>query len=113
MAEAARLGDEIFGMTAGEHSGHTEQPHGPLQLTGSISDGCSKDVFINGQPAATVGCETEERDGCCGINRGTVGAGSSSVFINGKAAARQGDSVNVHNGRGIINSGSENVFIGG
>lgn len=112
MAEAARQGDEVFGMTAGEHSGH-EDPHGPLQLTGSIVKGCSTNVFINGRPAATIGCGTEEHDGCCGSNTGSVGAGSSSVFINGKAAARQGDKVNVHNGHGIINSGSGNVFVGG
>ena len=113
MAEAARLGDEVFGMTGGEHSGHTKNPHPPMQLTGNISDGCSSNVFINGKPAATVGSNTTEYDGCCGTNRGAVGAGSSSVFINGKPAARVGDKVNVHSGHGIVNSGSGNVYIGG
>ena len=54
MPGAARQGDAIQGTTAGEHNGHAT-PHGPLPITGTISGGCSGDVFINGQPAAYVG----------------------------------------------------------
>ena len=112
MAEAARLGDAVLGVTAGEHTGHTT-PHGPSQITGNISGNCSRNVFINGKPAAYIGSITTENDGCCGSSFGAVGAGSSSVNINGIPAARNGDALNAHNGTGIVNSGSPNVNIGG
>ena len=57
MPGAARLNDSIQGTTGGEHTGHVP-PHGPLPISGQISGGCSGDVNINGQPAATVGSTT-------------------------------------------------------
>ena len=112
MAQAARLGDAIQGMTSGEHSGHG-QPHSPSVISGEISGGCSGDVNINGIPAATVGSITAETDDCCGGGTVSVAAGSGSVFINGLPAARQGDALNAHNGVGAIASGSSDVQIGG
>ena len=112
MPNAARLSDSVQGITAGEHSGH-RPPHSPSPITGSVSGGCSGDVFVNGLSAATVGSVTEERDACCGTGYGSVRDGSESVFVNGKAAARLGDALNAHNGTGWISGGSENVFFGG
>lgn len=112
MPQAARLGDLIQGMTAGEHSGHIDA-HAPLPITGTISGGCSADVFINGQPAATVGSVTAEHDACCGSSQGSVAVGSASVFINGKPAARKRDALAAHNGSGAVSSGSDDVLIGG
>lgn len=112
MPEAARLGDAVTGMTAGEHTGHVP-PHSPEQFTGEISGGCSGDVFINSKPAAVVGSVTTERDSCCGSSNGSVAVGSGSVFINGKPAARMGDMLAAHNGSGKISAGSGDVFFGG
>lgn len=112
MASAARFGDAVMGITAGEHSGH-EEPHSPMQFTGNISGGCSGNVLINGQPAAVRGSTTIEKDGCCGSSTGAVAGGSSTVFINGTPAARDGDALAAHSGTGVVNSGSPNVFIGG
>lgn len=109
---AARMGDAITGMTSGEHAGH-EEPHGPSEISGEISGGCSGDVFINGRPAATVGSTTSETDECCGGGEGSIASGSSSVFINGKPAARQDDELRPHDGEGNISSGSDDVLIGG
>lgn len=109
---AARMGDTVTGMTSGEHSGH-EEPHGPSEISGEISDGCSEDVFINVEPAAVAGSITTEMDDCCGGGEGTIAAGSSSVFINGKPAARDGDALAAHDGEGAVSSGSEDVLIGG
>lgn len=95
MPGAARQGDAIQGTTAGEHNGHAT-PHGPLPITGTISGGCSGDVFINGQPAAYVGSTTTENDACCGSSQGSIAQGSGSVFINGKPAARIGDALAAH-----------------
>ena len=113
MAQAARLGDSVLGITAGEHSGHRRPPHSPMTFTGEISGGCSANVFINGKSAAVRGSSTTERDGCCGSSGGSVAAGSGTVFINGIPAARLGDSLNAHSGAGRVSSGSNNVFIGG
>ena len=112
MPGAARLNDSIQGTTGGEHTGHVP-PHGPLPISGQISGGCSGDVNINGQPAATVGSTTTELDACCGSDSGAVAAGSGSVFINGKPAARLGDALAPHSGTGSISSGSSDVLIGG
>ena len=112
MAQAARLGDAISGTTSGEHSGHLT-PCSPSAISGSISGGCSGNVFINGKPAATVGSTTTEQDSCCGTASGSVASGSGSVFINGKPAARNGDALNAHNGTALVSSGSGNVMIGG
>ena len=112
MPGAARQGDAIQGTTSGEHNGHVT-PHGPLPITGTISGGCSGDVFINGRPAAYVGSTTTENDACCGSSQGSIAQGSSSVFINGKPAARIGDALAAHNGTGAVSAGSGDVLIGG
>ena len=112
MPNAARLYDSVRGMTAGEHSGH-RTPHSPSPITGTVSGGCSENVFINGIPAATVGSVTDEHDACCGAAHGSVRDGSGSVFVNGKSAARLGDALNAHNGTGWISGGSGDVFFGG
>jgi len=112
MPQAARLNDSVQGTTGGEHNGHIV-PHAPMQFTGEITGACSGDVFINGQPAATVGSITTERDNCCGSSQGSVAVGSGSVFINGKPAARLGDELSAHSGSGNISSGSGDVLIGG
>ena len=112
MPGAARQGDAIQGTTAGEHNGHAT-PHGPLPITGTISGGCSGDVFINGRPAAYVGSTTTENNACCGSSQGSIAQGSSSVFINGKPAARIGDTLAAHNGTGAVSAGSGDVLIGG
>ena len=113
MPAAARITDSITGTTAGEHSGHTDDDsHGALPITGTISAGCSGDVFINGLAAAYAGSVTTEKDDCCGSSSGSVAEGSGTVFINGNPAARLGDALNAHNGTGSISSGSSDVFIG-
>jgi uncharacterized Zn-binding protein involved in type VI secretion len=66
----------------------------------------SKNVFVEGKPAARVG------------DRGSCGAftllGSSSVRINGKPAVRVGDQVQCANGRiGVIRDGASSVFVEG
>ena len=98
------------------HSGgaqRTRHPARSLPITGTISGGCSGDVFINGRPAAYVGSTTTENDACCGSSQGSIAQGSSSVFINGKPAARIGDTLAAHNGTGAVSDGSGDVLIGG
>ena len=111
MPAAARFGDAVEGITAGEHSGHIHS-HSPMAFSGNITGNCSTNVFINGLAAATKGSQTTERDSCCGSSTGSVSGGSSTVFINGKPAARQGDDLNAHSGAGTIATGSPNVLIG-
>ncbi len=110
MPDAARFGDSIQGTTAGEHSGHAS-PHPPSAITGEISGGCAENVFIEGQPAATVDSVTTEHDSCCGTNYGKIGGGSSKVFIKGKPIARVGDPVITHSGSGAVSSGSGKVHV--
>lgn len=110
MPGVARLNDSIAGTTSGEHSTHTETPCSPSAISGSISGGCSTNVYCNGLPVATVGSVTTENDSCCGSAKGTVAAGSSKVFVNGKAIARNGDALNPHNGTASITEGSSNVI---
>lgn len=112
MPAAARLHDSVNGTTAGEHCGH-EPPHLPEAFAGEISAGVSRDVYINGRPAATAGSVTTERDTCCGESHGVIATGSGMVFIGGKPAARLGDALSAHSGSGAVSSGSGDVFIGG
>ena len=112
MPEAARLGDTVYGITSGEHNGHTP-PHSASAFTGTISGDCSGNVIINGRPAAMVGSITTESDECCGTSQGSVAVGSTSVYINGRPAARLGDILSAHSGTGVVDSGSGNVIIGG
>lgn len=112
MRGISRLGDTIEGMTAGEHSGHIPA-HGPSPITGTISGGCSSNVFIDGFPVALEGSITDEHDVCCGSSQGSVGSSGSSVLINGKPIACVGTPVNAHNGTATVTGGSSSVFIGG
>lgn len=109
MKGVSRLTDSIYGLTAGEHSGHTA-PHGSIPITGEISDNCSKDVFVNNLPAAFVGSITTEHDDCCITSYGEVAEGSSTVFCNNIPLSRIGDAVNPHNGTVNITGGSDNVL---
>lgn len=109
MPSVSRLYDSIQGMTAGEHSGHTE-PHAPSEITGDIHDSVSSNVFCNRTPVAVVGSTTNEYDSCCGMSHGSVAQGSPNVFVNSKPIARVGDSINAHNGTASITGGSNNVF---
>jgi len=96
---AGLAGSELI--KAGESIGRaTKAP------AGGISSG-SRNVFINGLKAAVV----QESVGLCKKHPvpPMVAEGSSKVFINGLPAARKGDKLTCGS---VIDSGSENVFIG-
>jgi uncharacterized Zn-binding protein involved in type VI secretion len=105
MPGAARLGDiancplDSHGCVACAHN-----------ATGPIVQG-SKDVDINGKPAAFVGCRGIHGV-CCGPNTFEIAVGAPSVFINGYPAARIGDRTAHCGGSGEIKTGSGNVIIG-
>ncbi len=105
MPGAARLGDiancplDSHGCVACAHN-----------ATGPIVRG-SKDVDINGKPAAFVGCRGIHGV-CCGPNTFEIAVGAPSVFINGYPAARIGDRTAHCGGPGEIKTGSGNVIIG-
>jgi len=72
----------------------------PMPFSGTITTNLSKDVFIEGKPAATVdsGAINQPAHIPTGgpfqkppTNQGKILMGSTGVFINGKPAARQGD----------------------
>ncbi len=80
----------------------------PHPFRGALSDGLSSTVFIQGQPAATVGSvannyprHTPTQPGTAfqrpPTNRGEVTEGSRTVFINGRPAARHGDAAKTCN----------------
>jgi uncharacterized Zn-binding protein involved in type VI secretion len=71
----------------------------------------SKDVFINGKPAAFLGCKGIHGI-CCGSNTFEIAEGAPTVFINGYPAARIGDRTSHCGGSGEIKTGSGNVIIG-
>jgi uncharacterized Zn-binding protein involved in type VI secretion len=73
-----------------------------LPFSGTITGGCSTDVFIAGMPAAVVGSTATNAPvhippsgtfATPPTNQGTVSKGSATVLINGKPAARAGDPV--------------------
>jgi len=100
---AAKQGDTITAIDM-----HLIQPPGPSSpvlvphpYNGTIVSNVSKDVMIEGKPAATVGSTANNTQphmpqGGSFItpptNSGTVTIGSATVLINGKPAARAGDS---------------------
>lgn len=103
MPGAAALGDTIEAQHESKETGET------LNVTGTISGGCSGTVFIEGKAAAYVGSTTTETDDEC-AGKGVVSTGSGKVFINGQPAAREGDEIEGHeNGTGTIASGSSKV----
>ena len=127
---AAREGDQVVGVDIHiimipTPSGEVPTPL-PHPFTAKINDGVSKDVKINGKPAAVVGSKTQNSPSHIPMgprfqknpnNKGEVKFGSFTVKINGKAAARVGDMVMTCNDptpipNGTIVAGSPNVLIG-
>lgn len=99
MPGAARLGDSC--------AGHACFPATPI-IAGS------RDVIINGKPAARKGDAVLLHPCTCpnlphGIHSRAISAGSSTVIINGKLAARIGDAIGCG---GSVAAGSGNVIIG-
>lgn len=103
---AAKLGDQVLGtdvhiILIPSAGGPVPTPT-PLPFSGKITTGCSKDVLIEGKPAAihgsvamnapphvpTGGTFAHPPD-----NRGTVIATSLTVLVHGKPLARTGDKV--------------------
>jgi uncharacterized Zn-binding protein involved in type VI secretion len=105
MPGAARLGD-IVNCPLDSH-GCIACPH---NVTGVIVQG-SKDVFINGKPAAFLRCSGIHAP-CCGPNTFDIAEGAPTVFINGYPAARIGDRTSHCGGSGEIKTGSGDVIIG-
>lgn len=105
MPGAARLGD-IVNCPLDSH-GCTACPH---NVTGRIVQG-SRDVYINGKPAAYLGCRGIHGI-CCGTNTFQIAVGAPTVFINGHPAARIGDRTSHCGGSGGIKTGSSDVIIG-
>lgn len=105
MPGAARLGD-IVKCPLDSH-GCVACPHG---VTGKIVQ-ASNNVFINGKPAAYLGCKGIHGV-CCGPNTFEIAEGAPNVFINGYPAARIGDRSSHCGGSGEIETGSSDVIIG-
>lgn len=110
MPFAAKHNDRVIGTDT--HIVMIPSPGGPVPtplphpFTGSISGGCSTDVFIDGQAAAVVGSTATNQPkhvpqgGPFQVpptDSGTVLQGSTKVFINGKPAARVNDPVQTCN----------------
>jgi uncharacterized Zn-binding protein involved in type VI secretion len=104
MPSAAKLGDRVTAtdihiILVPSPSGSVPTPL-PHPFVGTLQQGLSTNVNINGQPAATVGSVAMNQPphvpqgGPFQIpprNQGSITAGSAKVFINGKPAARAGD----------------------
>lgn len=104
---AAKLGDKVVGNDI--HIVMMPSPGGPIPtptpmpFSGTIANGCSMDVLIEGKPAAVVGSTAVNLPPHLPTggpfqnpptNMGTILIGSPTVLINGKPAARAGDKVN-------------------
>src|SRR5262245_13475804 len=101
---AAKLADQVMATDQ-----HLIQPAGPgspflalYDFNGIIDDGLSRDVLIDGWPAATVGStatNTTPHVASGGTfvlspsNRAIIVSGSATVLINGRPAVRLGDTV--------------------
>jgi uncharacterized Zn-binding protein involved in type VI secretion len=129
---AARQNDPVSGSDI--HVVLVPSPGGPVPtplphpFSGTLVESLSRDVLINGLPAATVGSVARNQPPHLPTppgtsfsrpptNRGTVQLGSLTVQINGKQAARVGDPVLTCNDpvdapTGSIMSGSMDVDIG-
>lgn len=101
---AAKMGDKVVAVDT--HIIMIPTPGGPVPtplphpFSGTITGGCSTNVLIEGQPAATVGSTATNipphipQGGPFQVpptNQGTIIMGSATVLINGKPAARMGD----------------------
>ncbi|MGX7829347.1 PAAR domain-containing protein [Actinokineospora sp. 24-640] len=131
MSFAAKMGDKVVGTDT--HVVMVPSPGGPvptptpLPFTGTITGGCSPDVFIGGAPAAVVGSTATNLPPHIvpppstfqvpPTNQGTVAKGSSTVLINNKPAARNGDTATTCNDPAPAPTGSiiatGTVMIGG
>lgn len=76
---------------------------------GTIIDGISDSVFVNGKGVALIGATQSKHEPGDNHNSSHITDGSSSVFINGKNVAWVGS--NTACGHQII-EGSDNVFVG-
>jgi uncharacterized Zn-binding protein involved in type VI secretion len=115
MPLVAILNDPIKGTTIGEHHGHSDHPHGPLQITGKINGKVSTKLFINNLGVATVGSTTEETDGCCnGDNAGgVIITGFDKIKVQGKVIAMVGSEIDAHNGSAhVSNSSQKKITVG-
>ncbi|MBS7610177.1 PAAR domain-containing protein [Candidatus Bathyarchaeota archaeon] len=103
---AAKLGDKVVSNPVDTHIILITTPFGtvptpmPMPFNGLITSDVSKDVFIEGSPAATLGSLAINTPPHIPIggpfqkpptNQGRIIRGSTGVFINGKPAARLGD----------------------
>lgn len=79
-------------------------PACPHAVAGPIITG-SRNVTINGKPAARVG-DTGVASACCGPNTFTIKEGDPTVLIDGQPAARIGDATAHCGGTGEIISGA-------
>jgi uncharacterized Zn-binding protein involved in type VI secretion len=106
VSPGAKQGDKVVGTDT--HIIMVPTPGGPvptptpLPFNGTITGGCSTDVYIGGMPAAVVGSTATNApahnppNGTFSVpptNQGTVSKGSATVLINNKPAARVGDPV--------------------
>ena len=112
---------------------HLIQPPGtsppvpiPHPFSGTIDDGLSSDVNIEGMPAATVDSTATNTPSHIPqggsfvnppTNKGTIIMGSATVKINGKGAARMGDTAETCNDPSDLPVGTvvaqSTVLIGG
>jgi uncharacterized Zn-binding protein involved in type VI secretion len=125
---AAKQGDRIVAVDT-----HLIQPPGtsppvpiPHPFSGTIDDGLSSDVNIEGMPAATVDSTATNTPSHIPqggsfvnppTNKGTIIMGSATVKINGKGAARMGDTAETCNDPSDLPVGTvvaqSTVLIGG
>lgn len=127
---AARMGDAVTGtdihivlVPAPSGSVPTPTPH---PFVGTLTNGCSTDVLINGQGAAVQGSGATATSPHVPIggpsfarppsNTGTVLLGSPTVLVDGKPLARLGDQVSTCNDpvdapTSTITAGSPNVLV--
>ena len=104
MPAAARVGDTHEGVCS---HGLSCCPH---NVKGTIIGG-SPNVKVNGSAAARLLDPVAHNCPHCGT--GYISSASGTVFINGLGAAREGDAVTYPGGKGVITSGSGNVYKGG
>ena len=127
---AARKNDQVVGVDI--HIIMIPTPGGevptpwPHPFAGKITNGCSTNVKIEGQPAATKDCEVKNDMNHIPMgprfqknpdNKGKIMLGSFTVKINGKPAARVGDMVQTCNDpaplpTSAIVKGASKVMIG-
>ncbi len=126
---AAKQGDKILAVDT--HIVMVSTPGGPVPtpmpfaFSGTLTANLSKDVFIEGKPAATVDSIAINQPAHIPIggtfqkpptNQGKIIAGSTRVLINGKPAARQGDKAMTCNDPSDLPNGAVialgKVFIG-